>query len=317
MTAVVFSTTVGGDGSQFHDGEGAGGMANGGYLDNFFPLLVQYLAVAAFMVTKAQAASDAAASAANAPGTNATTSTSLSIGTGNKSFTLNQLNKAFSFGQTVVVASNANPANNMVGIITAFTPSTGAMTISVASGATSGSGTFSDWTVALSATGGTPPSRQITASGLATGGGDFSANRNIDVAKASADEIRAGTTTTKAMTPGDTMSALAEVTLQDGATITTSGDASLDMAKFINARVTLGGNRTLPNPINAQPGDSGYIAIAQDATGSRLLSAWGSAWRREGGKPTLSTAAGAVDYLFYQVITSSLIVCSFVKAPTN
>jgi len=104
-----------------------------------------------------------------------------------------------------------------------------------------------------------------------------------------------------------TWAAAAEVTLTDAATI------SVDMSTFINGVVTLGGNRTLGAPSNTKNGQSGYIAIVQDGTGSRTLS-YASGWKFAGGTaPTLTTTAGAVDMLFYQVRSSSVIYATLVK----
>lgn len=126
---------------------------------------------------------------------------------------------------------------------------------------------------------------------------------------ATAAQTRAGTATNRALSPGDTYSALAEVTLTDATTI------AVDMATFINARVTLGGNRTLGNPTNPKVGQTGYIAVVQDGTGSRTL-AMGSNWKRSGGAIALSTAAGTVDFIVYQVITSTYILYDLIRNPT-
>lgn len=315
MTAVTFSSSIGGDGSTYSDGVGVGGMAEGGHRLYFFPLLTQYVAVAAFTAAKAQAAADAAVTAANAPGTSATTTSSITVGTGTKSFTLAQTGKLFAVGQRVVVASNANALNSIAGPITAFTSNTGAMTINCDT--TSGSGTYTDGVVSVSASGGVPSTRTITGGGLATGGGDMTANRIITVTEALAADIRAGTNKTKVLTTGDTYDALAVVTLQFGANITTVGDASLDGSKFINAQVTLAGNFTLPNIANAVPGMFARIKFIQDATGGRIMSAWGNAYKAEGGKPTLSTAPGAADFLYFDIVSSGEIVVSQIKGPSN
>lgn len=97
--------------------------------------------------TSASNAATSAASALNSPGTNATSTTSLAVSTGSKALTLAQLGKSFSVGQRVYLASAANTANRMVGVITAFTPGTGAMTVNVT--LISGSGTFTDWIISL------------------------------------------------------------------------------------------------------------------------------------------------------------------------
>lgn len=98
--------------------------------------------------TQAAAAAASAASALNAPGTSATSTTSTAIGTGSKTVTI-QTGKAFSVGQTVVLASAANVANQMIGQITAHNSGTGSLTVNVS--ATGGSGTYTDWVVSLAA----------------------------------------------------------------------------------------------------------------------------------------------------------------------
>lgn len=81
----------------------------------------------------------------------ATSTTSLAIGTGSKSLTV-QTDKAFQVGQFVQIANTATPANYMFGQVTAYNASTGAMTVLVS--AVGGSGTFTAWTIGLAATGG-------------------------------------------------------------------------------------------------------------------------------------------------------------------
>lgn len=84
----------------------------------------------------------------------------------------------------------------------------------------------------------------------------------------------------------------AVVALTDGATIATN-------AALGNVfTVTLGGNRTLSNPTNPTSGQKIVYRVTQDGTGSRTLS-FGTAFRfsTDVPSPTLSTAAGATDYL--------------------
>lgn len=99
----------------------------------------------------------------------------------------------------------------------------------------------------------------------------------------------------------------AVVALTDAATI------AVDLSLANNFSLTLAGNRTLGTPTNAAAGQSGIIAVTQDASGSRTL-AFGSGWKFAGGTaPALSTAAGAVDYLAYYVEGPSRVYVSAVK----
>jgi hypothetical protein len=114
-------------------------------------------------------------------------------------------------------------------------------------------------------------------------------------------------TADKLLETGSVWGAVGEITLTDAATI------SLNMADVINAKVTLGANRTLGNPFNTKAGQTGYIRIIQDATGSRTLS-FGANWKFAGGvAPVLSTAANAVDMLFYTILPDGTVLGSLVK----
>ncbi len=103
---------------------------------------------AGIATTQAGNAATSAASALNAPGSSATSTTSTLIGTGSKTVTI-QTGKAFSVGQTVVLASAADVANQMIGQITAHNSGTGSLTVNV--NAIGGSGTLADWIISLSA----------------------------------------------------------------------------------------------------------------------------------------------------------------------
>lgn len=82
-------------------------------------------------------------------------------------------------------------------------------------------------------------------------------------------------------------------TLTDGASI------AWDVRYQTHATVTLGGNRTLANPTNAQAGGVYLLIVRQDATGGRTL-AFDSAYAFAGGAaPTLTSAANAVDMLTF------------------
>lgn len=117
---------------------------------------------AGIATTKAGEAAASAASALNAPGTSATSTTSQAIATGSKTVTI-QTGKVFAVGQTVVLASAANVANQMIGQITAHNSGSGSLTVNVS--AVGGSGTFADWIISLSALN---PGTSVTWSGTQT-----------------------------------------------------------------------------------------------------------------------------------------------------
>jgi hypothetical protein len=97
--------------------------------------------------------------------------------------------------------------------------------------------------------------------------------------------------------------------------ITTLNDAATiqpDFSASNNFTLTLAGTgRTLANPTSITAGQSGVIAINQDATGSRTITTYGSYFKFAGGTaPTLSTGANDLDILSYYCVSSTVIVAS-------
>jgi hypothetical protein len=132
---------------------------------------------------------------------------------------------------------------------------------------------------------------------------------DINVPAAVASDYRTGTDATKALTSDAVWDAADYVTLNDS-----GGNIAVDMSAGFNFAMTMDGDYTLSNPTNTKNGQTGAIVLTQDGTGTQTL-AYGSNWKFAGGTdPTLSTAAGAVDVLFYQVISSTVIVGNLVKA---
>lgn len=85
-----------------------------------------------------------------------------------------------------------------------------------------------------------------------------------------------------------------QATLTDAATIT--WDANTQQ----NAKVTLGGNRTLGAISNAVAGHFYALEVVQDGTGSRTLNLSNAIYTFPGGtEPVMSTAANAVDLLCF------------------
>lgn len=124
---------------------------------------------------------------------------------------------------------------------------------------------------------------------------------------ATAAEWLTGTDTARSLVVSEVWASGVEVTLTDAATI------AVNMGSFINATVTLGGNRTLGSPTGDKAGQSGVIRIVQDATGGRTL-AYGTGWLFAGGvAPVLSTGANIQDLLFYHVVGPGYIYASLAK----
>jgi hypothetical protein len=120
-------------------------------------------------------------------------------------------------------------------------------------------------------------------------------------------QIWAGSATDKYLTPATLYTSAVPQALTSGATITP------DFGAGLNFSLTLATNATLANPSNQKVGQSGVIEITQDGTGSRTL-AYGSNWKFPGGAPVLSTAAGAIDAIFYVVSASGRILANLSKA---
>ena len=90
-------------------------------------------------------------------------------------------------------------------------------------------------------------------------------------------------------------------------TASISGNTTLDFQTYQNFVLTFTGNVTLDNPSTEAVGQSGFIIIIQDGTGSRTL-ALGTDYETAGGAGlTISTAASAVDVVPYVVKASGSI----------
>lgn len=119
---------------------------------------------------------------------------------------------------------------------------------------------------------------------------------------ATATNVWAGSSTTKAITPDALKDAVAFQTL------TASGGAiSPDMAAGLNFTHTLTASITLNNIANIVEGYSGTIEFIQNATGGYVVSAPASSSKYvgPGGFPTVDTAASAKSVFTYVVRSSS------------
>lgn len=97
------------------------------------------------------------------------------------------------------------------------------------------------------------------------------------------------------------------------AVLTDAATVAVDMGA-VHFTLTIAGNRTLGNPTSAKPGQMGRIVITQGSGGNHTLG-YGSDWEFAGTTPpVLSTAAGAKDVLYYDVLASGSIFGSLNKA---
>ena len=118
------------------------------FLDVFGSILTALGSANTITYNNAIEAYNSAVGAVNAPGSSATSTTSLSIGTGAKSLTI-QTGKGFVVGQSVKIAYTTAPTNWMLGDITAYNSGTGALDVNVTTISGTG-GPFTAWTVAIS-----------------------------------------------------------------------------------------------------------------------------------------------------------------------
>lgn len=293
MTQVTFSSAVGGDGTVISDdSDPTTGLKNGGHRTLFVKALEQLVAVASFVVTKAAEVAANVLAAQSAAFTPATSTTSVALASsGAVSFTT-QSGKTFPVGYRLRAASNANPDTHYMDFVVSSYAGTSLQGTATAKG--SGTGSRADWTFSPAGSGGDVSStRAINTSGLASGGGNLTADRTIVVTKCTAADMRAGNEDNRAVTPKQAMDALLIQTLTDGATI------AWDMGAAANAKVTLGGNRSLAQPTNYKEGASYALDIIQDATGSRTLSFASCYDFGTVGAPTLNIVAGKRDRVFF------------------
>lgn len=114
---------------------------------------------------------------------------------------------------------------------------------------------------------------------------------------ATAAEFRANTSS-KLLDTSGTWGSAGFVALTDASTV------AVDLNTGINFTLTLGGSRTLGNPTNVKPGQSGVIVVTNPTT---YTLAYGNAYKFPGGTPPVATTSGTT-VLSYYAVTSSFIL---------
>ena len=100
------------------------------------------------------------------------------------------------------------------------------------------------------------------------------------------------------------------VVLTAGATVTP------DFSAGNNFSLTLDQTTNLANPTNLVAGQSGAIAITQDASTAYAVT-YGTHWKFEGGQPTFGSTTGSVSTLVYYVVSSTHIAAKLISEPSN
>lgn len=96
----------------------------------------------------------------------------------------------------------------------------------------------------------------------------------------------------------------------DYVAIAYSPSVALNLNSGSNFTITLTGDITLANPTNAKHGQSGVIALIQDATGNRTVS-FGSYFKFANGEPPIIDGdPGRINMVLYTVYSGSFIVTS-------
>ena len=91
-------------------------------------------------------------------------------------------------------------------------------------------------------------------------------------------------------------------------TANATGSTTLDFSTYQNFVLTLTGNVTLANPTTESVGQSGFIVIIQDGTGSRTVSLGTDYETASAGGLSLSTTASTTDIVPYVVAASGRIL---------
>lgn len=202
---------------------------------------------------------NALAAGLNNISTTSTSTTSNTIGTGSKAFTV-ETGKSYFAGQSVTIAHTAAPTNRMFAVVDSYNSGTGALVVT--SQAFEGSGTFTDWTITLGFNG-------AIGTGQIANDAVTKSKLNADV-RASAAEFNVGTAVDTFLNPkvarenAWVYGPLIPTTSGDPLDILTGLPSWVTEVELIFDSVSLSGT----NSLLIQPGtaggyvNSGYIAVS-------------------------------------------------------
>lgn len=98
--------------------------------------------------------------------------------------------------------------------------------------------------------------------------------------------------------------------------LTAAATVTPDFSAGNNFSLTIDQATTLNNPSNLTAGQSGAIAITQDATTAYALS-YGSSWKFEGGAPTFGSTLSATSTIVYYVVSGTHIAAKLISEPIS
>lgn len=223
------------------------------------------------MVTLRNQAQQFALTAVNAPGTMATSTSTMTIGTGAKALRI-QAGKSIIPGHNLVVSVDGDGAKRMFGRLDTYDPTTGDVTFTCDQ-AFGAAGPYSAWRVALS------PPGSIPIASLADWWEGLDNSKALTAALAAALQLYRPLT--------DAASIVWDVKVHGYFT-----------------SVVLGGNRLMPTPLNLKIGDYVECMVIQpNSGGPRSLSLSTDFKTGRAGAPVWSTSAGAIDIVRGKVLT--------------
>lgn len=134
MSSVTFPTNLGGNGQTYtDDNDPSTGLRDGGWRSRFVPCLEQTVAIANTLTNRVIFGSDVS-------------STSIAVSTGSKTLTTSG-SFTWAAGMFVTIARTSATANYLFGQVVSYNASTDQLVVNVTSVA--GSGTYTDWTIAI------------------------------------------------------------------------------------------------------------------------------------------------------------------------